>query len=337
MGLSQDPMALTVVIKLPGEDRRELSLSLDAPRVVVGRSKSCDVVLADPTVSARHASIRLQGGKNLIVDEGSTNGTLVGSVKLPPQTPRAVSDGELVRVGRVWLELRFGACDNSATGSTRDKAKALAMDLLAAQLEAQGERLQPHLEVVTGPDAGARLALSVSDDEYVIGRSSDSDLALSDPMCSRRHVSVQRVGGTWCVRDHGSKRGTELDGVTLGREPRAWRDGTELQLGDSILILRNPLAEAYEEALALSDVKMRASELAEPPPGSELPEEPLLVVEAPDEGSELDDETPSESLPVVAAPLVAPSRGAGFVDAMVALVAMGLLGISLAGLWWVLS
>jgi pSer/pThr/pTyr-binding forkhead associated (FHA) protein len=329
-------MALTVIIKLPGEDRRQLSLSLDAPRIVIGRSKSCDVVLPDPTVSPRHASIRLQGGKNLIVDEGSTNGTLVGSVKLPPQTPRAVADGEIVRIGRLWLELRFGACDGSGPGSMRDKAKALAMDVLAAQLEAQGETLEPQLEVTSGPDAGTRLPLSDSAREYLIGRSSDSDLALSDALCSRRHVSVERVGGAWCVRDHGSKRGAELDGLVLGREPQTWRDGSELRVGASVVVLRDPLLEAYEEALALSDVKMRAAELAEAHPGSET-DEPVQVVDAPDEAAEVVDETPSDRLPAVVEPRAVAARGAGFVDAMVALVAMGLLGVSLAGLWWVLS
>ena len=48
-------MALTVLIKQEGED--DLALTLDAPRIVIGRSKACEVQLPDPTVSARHAVI----------------------------------------------------------------------------------------------------------------------------------------------------------------------------------------------------------------------------------------------------------------------------------------
>jgi len=63
------------------------------------------VRLPDPTVSHRHASLRQRGTDYIIVDEDSTNGTFVGPVRLPPQTPRVIRSGDLVRVGRVWLEL----------------------------------------------------------------------------------------------------------------------------------------------------------------------------------------------------------------------------------------
>ncbi|MEQ9324335.1 MAG: FHA domain-containing protein, partial [Polyangiaceae bacterium] len=144
-------MALTVLIKQEGED--DLALTLDAPRIVIGRSKACEVQLPDPTVSARHAVIRLQGGSNLIVDEGSTNGIAVGKVKLPARTPRTVKNGEIVRIGRVWLELRFGA----GMASKPAEVRAVAMDYLAAQLRAQGEPLAPYVEATEGPAAGQRL------------------------------------------------------------------------------------------------------------------------------------------------------------------------------------
>jgi hypothetical protein len=43
--------------------------------IVVGRSRSCDVVLAEPTVSRRHVELRALDGSWLAVDLGSTNGT----------------------------------------------------------------------------------------------------------------------------------------------------------------------------------------------------------------------------------------------------------------------
>jgi len=47
------------------------------PPVVLGRSRSCDVVLADVTASARHAELRplLERDRWLLVDLGSLNGT----------------------------------------------------------------------------------------------------------------------------------------------------------------------------------------------------------------------------------------------------------------------
>ena len=59
------PGAGAVAIALPGEGP-----------FVVGRSRRCDVVLEDPTVSRRHLELRAAGdGRWLAVDVGSLNGT----------------------------------------------------------------------------------------------------------------------------------------------------------------------------------------------------------------------------------------------------------------------
>src|SRR5919201_4293670 len=43
-------------------------------RVVIGRSRDCDIQLADSNVSRRHAELRQEGASFWIVDLGSTNG-----------------------------------------------------------------------------------------------------------------------------------------------------------------------------------------------------------------------------------------------------------------------
>jgi pSer/pThr/pTyr-binding forkhead associated (FHA) protein len=59
---------------LVGEGRRSV---LSGERVVVGRSRECDVVLGDPNVSRRHAELRHDGGSWTVMDLGSTNGVKV--------------------------------------------------------------------------------------------------------------------------------------------------------------------------------------------------------------------------------------------------------------------
>ena len=41
---------------------------------VIGRSKDCDIRIADPNVSRRHAEVRPVGDGYTVVDLGSTNG-----------------------------------------------------------------------------------------------------------------------------------------------------------------------------------------------------------------------------------------------------------------------
>src|SRR3954470_6640127 len=107
-------MPVTVVVRSASPPRsastreEEPSLTFDGSRIVLGRGQGSDVPLPDPSVSTRHATIRAQGPDYAIVDEGSTNGTWVGGVRLLPQSPRVVKTGDLIRVGRVWLEIAIG-------------------------------------------------------------------------------------------------------------------------------------------------------------------------------------------------------------------------------------
>jgi len=50
------------------------SREVKQPRIVIGRSRDCDIQLADANVSRRHAELRQEGASYWIVDLGSTNG-----------------------------------------------------------------------------------------------------------------------------------------------------------------------------------------------------------------------------------------------------------------------
>ena len=53
-----------------------------APRVVLGRSKHCDIQVPDPNVSRRHAEIQVEGSTYTLVDLDSTNGIEVGGQRV---------------------------------------------------------------------------------------------------------------------------------------------------------------------------------------------------------------------------------------------------------------
>src|SRR5262249_55234474 len=137
----------------------EARLTFDGmQRVVIGRGSSCDVRLPDPSVSHRHASLQARGADFVLVDEGSTNGTFAGGVRGAPRTSRIVRAGDVVRLGRVWLELRI-----DQTAVTRDLAAAtreLALALVADALAAMGTDQTTKLRVVEGRDQGACLRLA---------------------------------------------------------------------------------------------------------------------------------------------------------------------------------
>ncbi|MCU0276745.1 MAG: FHA domain-containing protein, partial [Acidobacteria bacterium] len=61
---------------------RDCTYPIRKDEYVIGRSPECDMVLEEPTVSARHARIVRRGGHYELEDLHSTNGTFVAGVKI---------------------------------------------------------------------------------------------------------------------------------------------------------------------------------------------------------------------------------------------------------------
>jgi len=69
---------------------------------VVGRLPTCDVVLNDPSVSRRHATISLDGGRYLVQDAGSRFGTFInGQQILAVEEGSAVKPGDVITFGEL--------------------------------------------------------------------------------------------------------------------------------------------------------------------------------------------------------------------------------------------
>jgi FhaA, N-terminal domain/FHA domain len=71
-------------------------VAIDDRPVVLGRMPDCDVVLADPNVSRRHAELRRVGDTVVVTDLGSTNGTRVNGEAV---RERALASGDEITVG----------------------------------------------------------------------------------------------------------------------------------------------------------------------------------------------------------------------------------------------
>ncbi|HVK75040.1 MAG TPA: FHA domain-containing protein, partial [Kofleriaceae bacterium] len=71
------------------------------------------------------------------------------------------------------------------------------------------------LRVLAGPDAG--LELDLPPIGVVIGADKGCDVALADPSVSGRHCTVSPTAAGFVVADLGSKNGTTIDGVAVGK------------------------------------------------------------------------------------------------------------------------
>jgi FHA domain/Domain of unknown function (DUF1707) len=76
--------------------------SLQGGRITLGRSSACQLVLADDTVSRRHAALVVRDGCWRIVDLGSSNGTWVNGRRV---VEAEVRPGDELRLGAARLRL----------------------------------------------------------------------------------------------------------------------------------------------------------------------------------------------------------------------------------------
>ncbi|UCC63400.1 MAG: FHA domain-containing protein [Anaerolineae bacterium] len=97
-----------LVVVAPGEtdllpgDRLPL-----LPVTTQGRALTNTIVLVDSFASAEHARLTQRDGRWWLTDLNSRNGTFLNEVRLQPDEPAPVTEGDLLGVGSVRLRIRL--------------------------------------------------------------------------------------------------------------------------------------------------------------------------------------------------------------------------------------
>ncbi|MCA9316717.1 MAG: FHA domain-containing protein, partial [Planctomycetes bacterium] len=118
--------------------------------VLLGRSRDADVRILSETASRRHARIKADGGRTMLEDLGSSNGTLLNGE--PVARPAALFDGDVIAIGEV--QIRYRASDDA------DRATAVAAAETPDAVEASVDpQLADPARQAGDPDAARRLRL----------------------------------------------------------------------------------------------------------------------------------------------------------------------------------
>ncbi|MBI3360676.1 MAG: FHA domain-containing protein [Chloroflexi bacterium] len=93
-------------IRLSGKDEYHIG------RAESGQATKPDVDLSpfralELGVSRMHATLTINGTSLTLTDLGSTNGSMVNSVKLQPNAPFQLNDGDEIRLGKLALRVYF--------------------------------------------------------------------------------------------------------------------------------------------------------------------------------------------------------------------------------------
>jgi pSer/pThr/pTyr-binding forkhead associated (FHA) protein len=335
-------VAVTLIVTSPGAAPQ--TITLDQPRIAVGRAVSADVRLPARAVSAQHAVLHVRGNDVSVVDEGSTNGTRVNQVTIPRGRRKALKPGDTLGIAQFDLRLELSPGVPDPPDRTGTLARKLLLDALAS---AGGAASPLQVELVTGRKAGQRWTLEGPSVRWVAGRGEGCEVLLDDPDCSRHHAEFVRDDLGVIVRDLGSK-----NGIFVGerRTPeRRLRSGDEVTLGRSVLRFEDPMEDLLRTFEAGADDN--APEPLPPAGGGSIPPgAPAEASPVPAAVASPAPEAPGAMEPSAAAaqglgapppeasreePVVVPRRG-GAADGVVVLLALVILAVSLAALWMVL-
>ena len=127
------------IVVIDGPDRGK-SLVMEKPRITVGRSMICELVLTDRSVSGSHVEIEAIESGYVVRDLGSTNGCYLGEVKL---REAVVPLGTRLRVGTSTLQFEPADGTVDVPLSQQDRffdlvGRSVAMRQIFAQLEKVG-------------------------------------------------------------------------------------------------------------------------------------------------------------------------------------------------------
>ena len=150
------------------------------PSYLVGRDPGCDIVITDVRVSWRHAVLSLAGGRWVLADNGSTNGTFAQGRRVDRIE---ITGPSLIRLG------------HPADGTALDCSVGDAGPLQAR-------------------DAGPPPARTVR-----VGRAADNDIVIGDLGASRHHAELRIVQGSCHIVDLGSHAGTFVNGRRVSAAP----------------------------------------------------------------------------------------------------------------------
>lgn len=107
-GVGPAPASGATAFRLMLEDRE---IALQPGENLLGRVEEGVAWIEAPTVSRRHARILVEGGRAILEDLGSKNGTFLRGERI--SAPMPLANGDVIRLGRVSMRLQIVRADAS--------------------------------------------------------------------------------------------------------------------------------------------------------------------------------------------------------------------------------
>ena len=176
----------------------------------VGRSKLCDIVFTNSTVSRSHAVVALRKDGFYVFDTESKSGVYVNEKKI--EKSERLNDGDIIAFGTAIMKFYIGNDGNNDYSHKKDKK--------------QEEQRQPKL-INLADDT----EFPVDGDFVTIGRAKGSNIEIPAPYVSRNQAEIFKSKNKWYIENMGTTTRTMLNGEYLNRVTPLY-DGDVIRIGD---------------------------------------------------------------------------------------------------------
>lgn len=172
----------------------------------VGRSRGCDIVFSNSTVSRSHAVLALRKDGFYVFDTESKAGVYLNSEKISKKAK--LSDGDIIAFGTAIMKFYIGS---DATGDIK-----------------QNDEAEGSAHLVNLSDNSE---FDLDGDFVTIGRLAGSNIEINAPYISRKQAQLNLKEKNWYIEDFGSITKTTVNGDSVEGSVRLC-DGDVIRIGD---------------------------------------------------------------------------------------------------------
>jgi hypothetical protein len=134
-------MAMLMEVEGPSPGKR---FFLEQAELTIGRDEACDMVIPERQVSRQHARIRHEGGRHILEDLGSKNGTFVNGSEVVE--PHPLQDGDEIQIA-LCCKLTFVGVDATAPVVLEEAFQGLRLNVESKRVWVAGKELAPPLSL----------------------------------------------------------------------------------------------------------------------------------------------------------------------------------------------
>lgn len=173
----------------------------------VGRSKSCDIVFSNSTVSRSHAVVALRKDGFYVFDTESKTGVHLNGEKI--EKSAKLTDGDVIAFGTAIMKFYMGSEADKDISHKKEKVN-----------------LRPRIvNIVDG------IEFDLDGDYVTIGREVGSNIEIPAPYISRRQAELTLRRGKWHIENFGTVVKTTLNGEDV-YSITSLHDGDVIRMGD---------------------------------------------------------------------------------------------------------